>query len=703
MDWKGEAIDINAINEPNIDVIDNAVKISDEPDESEEKQKRKPLDYHDFDQKALKLAQQQDAEIKAIITGLQSDPPDPQMMTSYCLEDGLLHHVEKGTKTRPHTRMQLVVPSAYRKTVLEGAHDGYLGGHLGIEKTTDKVTKSYYWSTLLKDVMQYVQSCEMCQRKKLAKERRPMQDMPMPSAPIEIIGIDTCGPFPVSDAGNKYVCTIVDHFSGWPEAYAIPDKSANTIAQLLLSEFIPRHGCPRLVISDQGTEYCNALLNLVHKELGISRIRTSSYHPQSNGKIERFHRCMNEMIQKQISEDQSKWDEILQACLGAYRMSKNESTKHSPYFVMYGRDPVLPVDTLFQPRHRYTGEDYVPAMFEHLHNAYAQVAQNIQQAREHNQSLIADKAIPSNFKPGDLVFYFDPSVQPGNSTKLTLYWKNYFRVVSKLGKENYCIKNMNSGKTKIVHSENLRHRDTNDVWNRSYDSIRQPVQVSNLPEEEPVRRQPLRGARLPFSDQLWYGGFTQPAPAEQQADISLPGPQAQVESGTEETQGSQEATNPERPLQPSTATVSPAVPSPSLQENGEHGQLTPLQQRIPSPPPGQSRYALRSQGPVADPADTNNPLEGYRYNTNRQRYVPKRQRDSSQERTCDNDKRPRIQCDVDCLSSGTTDPNVAPIQHSFVEAETARFDVLPTWQSMVYKVLGTMSLFYAAIMFLDSG
>ena len=155
----------------------------------------------------------------------------------------------------------------------------------------------------------------------------------------------------------------------------------------------------------------------------------------------------------------------------------------------------------------------------------------------------------------------------------------------------------------------------------------------------------------------------------------LPGPQAQVESGTEETQGSQEATNPERPLQPSTATVSPAVPSPSLQENGEHGQLTPLQQRIPSPPPGQSKYALRSQGPVADPADTNNPLEGYRYNTNRQRYVPKRQRDSSQERTCDNDKRPRIQCDVDCLSSGTTDPNVAPIQHSFEVAETARFDV----------------------------
>ena len=110
-----------------------------------------------------------------------------------------------------------------------------------------------------------------------------MQDMPMPSAPMEIVGIDTCGPFPISKDGNKYVCTIVNHSSGWPEAWAIPDKSAATIAKLI-DKFIPRHGCPRTIISDQGTEYCNALLDIVNKELGISRIHTSSCRPQSNGK-----------------------------------------------------------------------------------------------------------------------------------------------------------------------------------------------------------------------------------------------------------------------------------------------------------------------------------------------------------------------------------------------------------------------------------
>ena len=697
LDWKGEATDVNTVQQPLINVIDNAV----ETEEQETDEKQNPLDYHNFDETTLRLAQEKDTEMKTIILELQKETPDAQVVSTYCLENGLLYHVEKGTKTRPHTRMQLVVPTEFRKIVLEGAHDGYLGGHLGIEKTTDKISKSYFWPTLLKDTMHYVQTCETCQRKKLAKERRPMQDMPMPSAPMEIVGIDTCGPFPLSDTGNRYVCTIVDHFSGWPEAYAIPDKTANTIAQIILKEFVPRHGCPRLIISDQGTEYCNALLDLVHKELGIARIRTSSYHPQSNGKTERFHRVMNDMIQKRISEDQTKWDEILQSCLGAYRMSKNESTKYSPYFVMYGRDPVLPLDTLLQPRHRYTGEEFVPAMFEHLHNAYTQVKNNIQQSREHNQSLIAEAAIPSDFKPGDLVFYFDPSVQPGDSSKFTLHWKNHFRIVSKLGKENYCIKNMITGKTKIVHSENLRHRDSDDVWDRTYDSIRRPLPISNLPEEQPTRHQPMRSTRLPYGDQIWFEGLRQalqPQPpvssgllpehsSEPQMEPELPQADSLIpEARTDTEQTLTELNEPEaRPLQqPSAAPASPAVFSPSLPENGEHSELTQLPQRTPTPPPVH-RYALRSRGPVTDPVDIS-PLEGFRYKNN-QRYVPKRQCDSSQERTRDNDRRPEVQLDADCLSAGITDPDDRPNRRSTAKANSADLGFLPRWNQMVPAVL----------------
>ena len=474
-----------------------------------------------------------------------------------------------------------------------------------------------------------------------------MLDMPMPSAPMEIVGIDTCGPFPLSEDGNKYVCTIVDHFSGWPEAWAIPDKSANTIARILLEEFIPRHGCPRTVISDQGTEYCNALLDIVHKELGIGRIHTSSYHPQSNGKTERFHRCMNEMIQKQISENQNLWDLVLQPCLGAYRMSKNESTKHTPYFIMYGRDPVLPVDTLLQPRSKYFGEDYVPLAFERLHDAYSEVVQNMQQAREHNKNYIAKTAQSSDFKPGDLVYYFDPSVQPGDSTKLTLRWKNYYRVVSKLGEENYCIKNMQTNKSKIVHSENLRHRPEEDSWDRKYDSPRQPVRIGIQPEEAPSRIQPLRSARLPDVDQHWYRTVDVP--------VYTPTIQQQVEPSRIEPQGDaaelqERSDNPrfqigfeddismepsEAPDGPSVAPDSPRVNSPPSPDSGEHGLLSPPPQRLHG-------YNLRSRRqPLPEPLErhatgTDGPVSG------------KRRLDTSCDYTPS--KKPRAQLDTDCLT-----------------------------------------------------
>ena len=694
LDWKGEKTDVNAVAD--VAVLDNAVQLSGDETKDDD---TNLLDFQNFDKTTMRQAQLDDKQLREIIDGIAENADDPQF-SKFCMENELLYHIEKGTKTRPRTRMQLVVPSALKKMVLDAAHDGYLGGHLGIEKTSDKILQSYFWPDVLRDVVQYVQSCETCQRKKLNKERRPMQDMPMPSAPMEIVGIDTCGPFPVSDDGNKYVCTIVDHFSGWPEAYAIPDKSANTIAQLLLSDFIPRHGCPLLMISDQGTEYCNTLLNVVNKELGISRIRTSSYHPQSNGKTERFHRVMNEMIQKQISEDQTKWDQVLQPCLGAYRMSKNETTKYSPYFVTYGRDPRLPIDTILQPRLRYTGEEYVPAMFEQLHNAYSHVVTNIQQAREHNKTLISKTATPSNFKPGDSVYYFDPSIQPGDSTKLTLHWKNYFRIVSKIGIENYCIKNMHTGKTKIVHSENLRHRDCNDVWERTYDTVRAPPQVSSQPIEQPSRQQPLRAARLAYGDRTWYNDdWFRSTPQVPTTVPDVPSfasfPQIPP-TGAE--QDEEMSTQNDSPLRPSTDVVGPAVYSPRLTDCGEHGPPTQLSQSAPADThmstQGEHQYALRSRGPAPDPT-----LEGYRYQTPGS-YGSKRQRqsDASPERTS-LDKRPRVQGDIDCLSTETPVADVVQDRQPFAKADCDKLVAKPNW----HPLAATALLYCAQLLFPSFG
>ena len=279
-----------------------------------------------------------------------------------------------------------------------------------------------------------------------------------------------------------------------------------------------------------------------------------------------------------------------------------------------------------------------------------------------------------------MVFYFDPSVQPGDSTKLTLPWKNHFRVISKLGTENYCIKNMITGKTKIVHSENLRYRDSNDVWERSYQSARRPVQVSGMPEEHPTRQQPLRAARLPPSDRYWYESY-EPAPVRS-FNTPLVTPEFEAQQHD--------------PLQPSATTASPAVPSPHLPENGEHGQLTQSPERSPMEEPEEPtrhRYALRSQGPVTAPSDPQPPPEGYNYQ--KSRYVPKRQRDASTERTTD--KRPRVQFDMDCVSTGTPAPNVAT-QQPFAKTKPTD-NRSHDWHSMASNML----LFCAELLFPSLG
>ena len=94
---------------------------------------------------------------------------------------------------------------------------------------------------MYRDVVNHLEVCGPCTQRRLKKHVIPMQEMPMPQYPFEIVGIDTCGPYNDTDSGNRYILTLVDHFSGWPEAYATPDKSAETVACILLTEFLPRH------------------------------------------------------------------------------------------------------------------------------------------------------------------------------------------------------------------------------------------------------------------------------------------------------------------------------------------------------------------------------------------------------------------------------------------------------------------------------
>ena len=117
------------------------------------------------------------------------------------------------------------------------------------------------------------------------------------------------------------------------------------------------------------------------KELNIKHIFTSPYHPQGNGKTERVHKVMNDMLAKKTGKHVENWDTYLPQVLGAYRVGISETIGHSPFFLLYTRDPVVPIDNLLRPRRKYVGGDHLKIALERHHEAFVRVQRNLRKAR----------------------------------------------------------------------------------------------------------------------------------------------------------------------------------------------------------------------------------------------------------------------------------------------------------------------------------
>ena len=135
-----------------------------------------------------------------------------------------------------------------------------IGTHLGVETTYNKVKERYYWPKMYDDIKIYIESCDNCQRRGKTKRREELLPLRV-GGPFDKIGIDIKGPLPVTTKGNRYIVVAMDYFTKWPEARAIPDAKANTVAKFLFEKIISRHGVPKEILSDRGTSFNNALIN----------------------------------------------------------------------------------------------------------------------------------------------------------------------------------------------------------------------------------------------------------------------------------------------------------------------------------------------------------------------------------------------------------------------------------------------------------
>lgn len=398
--------------------------------------------------------QKSDPELNKIRESLEDSSTSEAVKRRYAVVNNLLYYLGKDEDDNPH--MKLMVPEKYKDEVLKQYHDDCC--HWGIEKTFGLIRHNYHWTGLYKDVLQYVSSCITCKIRSMKKNKTPLQEMDQVCYPGQKWGLDLCGPYPESSTGARYILTAVDLYSGWPEIWALPNKKTENIVQIVIDELIPRFSCPQKIVTDNGAEFKGHLFADMCKELNIQHIFTSPYHPQGNSKTERFHRVLNDMLSKKTTKHLEMWDSYLPAILASYRVGISESSGYSPFYLMYTRDPVLPLDNLLKPRRRYFGEDYDKIALERQHEAFMNVRKNMRKAREKQKRYHDRTAIDVQYKVGDPVY-----IQNHRSEcKLDDRWKSHYRIIEQTGPVTYVVRNQLNGNIQKVHADHLKLADLRD-------------------------------------------------------------------------------------------------------------------------------------------------------------------------------------------------------------------------------------------------
>ena len=176
------------------------------------------------------------------------------------------------------------------------------------------------------------------------------------------VAVDVLGPFPPSNRGNRYVVVFSDYLTRWCEAFPVPNVEATVISIFLVDEVIARHGAPRVLLSDRGKDFLSKVVADVCKIFQIHNVNNSSYHPQTDGLVERFNSTLCQSLSMYVSKNQKDWDDFIPLVLFAHRTSVLEVIGDSPFYVLYGREPRLPVDVKYLPP---VPDDITTSVFEH--------------------------------------------------------------------------------------------------------------------------------------------------------------------------------------------------------------------------------------------------------------------------------------------------------------------------------------------------
>ena len=263
----------------------------------------------------------------------------------YAYDHGLLVHVLVTPSEQVCSR--IVVPTTRRAELLKLAHSSMLGGHFSHGKTTELLNRKFTWPRMSVDAKKLCSQCVSCQKASRARvPKAPLQPLPVLDVPFSKLAFDLVGPLPRTKSGYKYLLTSICLASKYPDAIPLKRVDVESVAEGLC-EIFSRTGIPSQILTDQGSVFTSKLTKQLCSILGIKHVKSSPYHPESNGCLERWHATLKGALRKYPNKD-SDWDRLIKYILFACRAAPHTNTGYSPFELVFGRQLRGPLDIMHE-------------------------------------------------------------------------------------------------------------------------------------------------------------------------------------------------------------------------------------------------------------------------------------------------------------------------------------------------------------------